>query len=512
MARVGPQRRLLHSPTARAAILVALGVGVALLFAATVAAARPGGGQSFSGGGSRGGGGGGDGGGVGLLIELLIWLCIRHPAIGIPLTLIVIVFFIVKAVLGSTLKDWSTTTGTGQAAVAHVPRVIRPATVPRSKLDEIRRIDPQFSVVLFEDFVYFLYAAVLRARATGFEPLAAYVTPDVAQSLRDPNLVDVRGIVIGAVKIVSFTGVSQSMIGVELEFETNYVEVYRAGGERRFYAVDRVRLQRAAQARSRPPARARTLDCPNCGAPLESVRGTHCTYCQQEVGHGRFDWNVCAFRTQSKEQRGPLLTSNVEEVGTDLPTLVDPGAMSRFQAILQRDPAATWDALSGRLTHIFNELQVAWSSRDPARIRPYVSDNLFQSLYYWIDLYLQQRCRNVNENARILRLELANVLTDATYDAVTIRVFATGLDYTISDEGRVLSGSRTRLRTYSEYWTLIRGTTRKGQSRGDTACPNCGAPLRVGMAGNCEYCQVKVTTGDFDWVLSRIEQDEAYSG
>ena len=32
------------------------------------------------------------------------------------------------------------------------------------------------------------------------------------------------------------------------------------------------------------------------------------------------------------------------------------------------------------------------------------------------------------------------------------------------------------------------------------------------MAGVCTYCQVKVTTGDFDWVLSRIEQDEVYAG
>ncbi len=30
------------------------------------------------------------------------------------------------------------------------------------------------------------------------------------------------------------------------------------------------------------------------------------------------------------------------------------------------------------------------------------------------------------------------------------------------------------------------------------------------MAGICDYCGAKITSGDFDWVLSRIEQDEAY--
>ena len=32
------------------------------------------------------------------------------------------------------------------------------------------------------------------------------------------------------------------------------------------------------------------------------------------------------------------------------------------------------------------------------------------------------------------------------------------------------------------------------------------------MAGQCGYCSSRVTTGDFDWVLSRIEQDDSYTG
>ena len=39
-----------------------------------------------------------------------------------------------------------------------------------------------------------------------------------------------------------------------------------------------------------------------------------------------------------------------------------------------------------------------------------------------------------------------------------------------------------------------------------------GAPLQINQAGSCQYCNVKVTTGEFDWVLSRIEQDDVYDG
>ena len=35
---------------------------------------------------------------------------------------------------------------------------------------------------------------------------------------------------------------------------------------------------------------------------------------------------------------------------------------------------------------------------------------------------------------------------------------------------------------------------------------------KVNMSGICEYCDAYITTGHFDWVLSRIEQAEAYSG
>ena len=37
-----------------------------------------------------------------------------------------------------------------------------------------------------------------------------------------------------------------------------------------------------------------------------------------------------------------------------------------------------------------------------------------------------------------------------------------------------------------------------------------GAALEVNMAGECAYCSSKITSGQFDWVLSRIEQDESY--
>ena len=84
----------------------ALAVFALVLASATDAFARPGGGSSYSGGSrssgssssgsSSGGGGGGDG--AGALIQILVWLCLEHPAVGIPLTLIVVGVFVAKKV------------------------------------------------------------------------------------------------------------------------------------------------------------------------------------------------------------------------------------------------------------------------------------------------------------------------------------------------------------------------------------------------------------------------------
>ena len=294
---------------------------------------------------------------------------------------------------------------------------------------------------------------------------------------------------------------------VTLDFEANLTEATQ-----RLYVVDRVTVERNLNAKSRPPARSRTLDCPNCGAPLHNLRGDVCTYCKQQVGMGRFDWSVVYFERLQSESRGPLLTSDVEESGTDQPTVVDPMAQQTLANLRQRDPSFDWNAFQQRIALAFNEMQAGWSSRDLSRVRPFVSDNLFQSQAYWIDLYVQARARNITEGARIGRIDLANVLCDKYFDAITVRLFATSTDYTIGDDGQLLSGNKSRQRAYSEYWTLIRGAGKQGPTKTTPNCPSCGAPLKINQAGTCGYCNVKVTTGEFDWVLSRIEQDDSYTG
>lgn len=113
----------------------------------------------------------------------------------------------------------------------------------------------------------------------------------------------------------------------------------------------------------------------------------------------------------------------------------------------------------------------------------------------------------------IERVERVKVELDAFYEAITVRIFASTLDYTTDAKGNIVSGSKDRPRRFSEYWTFIAAVgadlTRPASL---TSCPSCGAPVNVTQAGACAHCEAVVTRGTFGWVLSRIEQDESYGG
>jgi predicted lipid-binding transport protein (Tim44 family) len=529
---------------ARRLLLAAAVVGVVLLTAALAAAARPGGGGSYSGGGSSSGGGGGGGGGGGdgdgELFVYLVLLSIEHPVIGIPLLLVFVGMVVLRSRARKATRgaEWTAGVSGSRAHPRHQARshvhaalqaqILGAAGIDvaalgcgglsrepmRSRLEALRTTDPAFSLVVFEDFLYFLYAEMHRGRgAAGMEALAPYVSDGVRAMLRgDGRIGEVNGIIIGAMTYERVAVDPSGGARVTVLVESNFVERYRPQGEQRFYVKERLTLERSPGARSRTPDKARVLHCPSCGGPLSAMRGKVCGYCNTQIDAGAKDWAITRVDLIEREQRGPLLTSNVEEKGTNLPTIFAPQARTVFAQIQAKDPAFSWQRLEQRIGLIFAEFHAGWVSRDPSRVRPFLSDNLFQSQLYWIELYRSSRCINRTDGSAISRLELANATSDAYFDAVTVRLYASGLDYTISEDGRLLSGNQKKPRAYSEYWTLIRGAQKKPTDKGDRQCPNCGAPLQINMAGNCQYCAVKVTSGEYDWVLSRIEQDEAYTG
>lgn len=500
----------------RIVLALAAAAAVLLLFV-DAAHARAGGGHSYSGGGGHGSSSGGGGGGelIYIIFRILIELIIINPAVGIPVTLIVIAIGIAIYVHTKHQKRGLTDWDSGP------PQVHRG---PQPKLDKLRKIDDDFSTVLFEDFVYRLFASAheARGRAGGLDALAPYLRENVRQTLSqlEPAGVPVQGVIVGAMRA---TGINvpnkplnkngeQNFAVVSLQFEACFTAGH-PGNERGYFVVENWSLSRAVGVKTKPPGKAADFPCPNCGAPFEQSADQRCEYCGEVVDNGRFDWLVTSVGRSSTAMGPPLLTGTVPERGTDLETYMDPNVEHQWGVLASEDPALTQDAIQARLFLIFEQLNKSWQGLDLTDARPYVSDGLFDYLQYWIKAYKDQGLRNKVDNAHITQWTVCKIVRDKWFDAMTCRVWATGRDYTIEDAtGKVVGGNKRMERPYTEYWTLIRNAKARGEPSGKKQCPKCGAEMKINMAGTCEYCGAHLTSGEFDFVLSKIEQDDSYRG
>ncbi len=492
-----------------------------------VAVARPGGGESYasdSGGSSSWSYDGSDSddssdGVDGEALAALVDLIIRYPKVGIPVLLAVLGFMAVSARTGGD-SDWDSISRSLHAASDDPPTPrARPSLAP------VRGVDPDFSQVFFEDFVFRLYAAAHTARGVdgALDTLAPYVSAAARRALaeRDPKGAPVSGVVIGQLLVqrvsvpdsAAGSGDFDAYVKIGVQFEANYSVGPGAGGRR--FVVEEWLLRRAAGARTKPPAPDRRFPCPNCGAPWrteQAAGGQTCAFCGAVVDNGRFDWQVERITLRRETANIPGLESEVPEQGTSRDTVRDPAFADAWRRFMDDDPEVTESLVAARLAHIYTTLNGTWSRGDVNGARPVLSDGLADYLQYWLDAYQARGLRNGLDDMRLTRHELVALTRDRYYDALTIRIWATGKDYVIrTDGGTLVRGSRDRDRDYSEYWTLIRSAARRGAPRADATCGSCGAAHTVTMAGRCEHCGSHVTAGEFDWVLSKIEQDDAYS-
>jgi hypothetical protein len=510
-------------------LLLFVAAAVVLLLIPLEGLARVGGGGSYSGGGGGGSsGGGGDGGAIIGIVRMLVWLTVEYPVVGVPVDIVVVVFVVYRfAKRGSRSSESFSSTSVASTAAMAFPLGLdsvgtRPETLFR-EFAQLRKFDPNFSEIVFTDFCYALYGKAHDARGHGANALdqfSPYLSEAARKSLlqRNPKgLKEVKGIIIGGMRIADMGGLETPTVNITLFFETNYTEVVSANGDRpaemSYYVRERWHLERKRDVLSPPPAQATALHCPKCGAPLQKDTVGACAFCGTKVESGEFQWYVRGIALLSTEAKGPLLTSDVPEVGTDLPSVVQPGFRDIRIEFEKNNPTFSWGEFQARARLIFDELQTAWSTLNWERARPHETDNLFQMHQYWIDAYKRQHLRNALDQSRITALQPVKIQEDAFYNSITLRIGAQGFDYTVDERGNVVSGSKSKLRSWSEYWTFIRSRKAKPMpASANLNCPNCGAPLRVNSAGVCEFCGGKITSGEFDWVLSRIEQDESYAG
>ena len=174
------------------------------------------------------------------------------------------------------------------------------------------------------------------------------------------------------------------------------------------------------------------------------------------------------------------------------------------------DPAFSEEKFLSWTKTVFVSLQEAWTKRDWSIIRPFESNELFEQHSRQLQEYIDNNKINVMERIAVNYANLYKFEQEGDKDNITINLKATMKDYIIDATTKeVLEGDKTTDRITLYRLTFARKTgvkTQEGEAKLKTSnCPNCGAPLKVTMAGKCEYCSSIITTGEHDWVLVNLQ-------
>lgn len=462
--------------------------------------ARLGGGEGWGGGGGGGGGGrghgvgfdGGDGGELWLLLQLLR-IAIEYPALGVPLLVATGVFFLWRVRSAGPTTPWR-----------HERRGERwqPARATRAALS--LRDDPGFSEVVLLDLASLIHRRALAARGADFDALTPWVGPEARAGLA--RFDGASDVVVGAARLAALRterGVNEARVVMATSF--------RQSG--RHEVADFVwTLRRPVGVTSVEPARLLTLSCPSCASPVLTDRMGRCTACGVAIGGGEATWRASGVTVQGlRAAPGPSLArSGGEEAGyrTRLAPAADLGPA--WRRLMARSPDCTESNLLRRCTDVFQRAQTAWSSGRLVAVRPFVTDAMYQRLRFQAEPWAAAGLRNELRAVEVHRAEVLAVSRDAWYDVVSVRLWAACVDVVVDVDGRVVSGDAVAARRFSEVWTMLRSAGGKTGSDPD-ACPSCAAPVdNIGETGVCDHCDAIVTTGDFDWVLSRIDQADAW--
>jgi predicted lipid-binding transport protein (Tim44 family) len=244
--------------------------------------------------------------------------------------------------------------------------------------------------------------------------------------------------------------------------------------------------------------------CPACGAELRLNLDGTCAHCRASVTNGSVDWVV------TQVQSAPFLGYSAHlPQGSVAPTLAEGIANLRAG-----DPTFALDGFLGRVKTAFLALQDAWCKQNLDAGRAFLSPGAYFSWRAQLETLAAEGRRDVMENIVVRGIGPVRIVHGRVFDDLTVRIDAAAADYEIDQHGNVVFGDRT-VRPFTEEWTFQRSvgvaTVQKPGTLENT-CPSCGAPVALNQIGECRYCKAAVTSGKFDWVVSRIEQDDAGGG
>jgi len=466
--------------------LLPLGLGAAR------ALARPGSGEHYDSGRTDSSGGGDASG----LVDLLFWLVIREPRVGIPLVLVAVVAYLVYQ---RTRGDASTRRALDRAE-ADRRTTVSSASV-EAWVSAVKGADPGFELLAFLDRVRDLVGRVNEAWfRRNLEPVRRFLSDATWQRLSAQlMLIDRQGLrdALAELELLDL-----QVIGLEQTpaYQTLHVRVtasQRDADAPASFSDEEAR----ALARRQPPERYTEVwslvrrpgatgrgswdGCPNCGAPFDGGAANRCQSCGAIVNSGAHDW-VVAEITQGSEYRAS------QEAAEGL-------ARAR-----QADPALAVEVVEDRASLLFWRWVEAQASGHTERLVKLAAPALVEALQGELDgLHARGQRRTFLECA-VGAVEVRRFWLDGDAERVAVEVrWSARLGVGPAD------GRPPRLPTLPQRSALVlrrkAGATSSAERGLSTCrCPSCGAPLTDNGQPSCEYCGAALASGELDWILEAL--------
>ncbi len=403
--------------------------------------------------------------------------------------------------------------GGGMSAATGLRRPLPPA------VDAIRSLDPGFEMESFlqrAEMTFFLVKrGIQKNDAAAIRPyLNDTVFDTVSQSLAQSKSqhhhallesLNIRGL---ALEDAQCTAQEQSLqVHFDLVYRAKTLDdantVVNDEGEDKFHA-ERWTFTRRPSARTPMSGGVIASKCPACGAELRLGLDGTCAHCRASVTNGTVDWVVsdvqpAAFAGYSADSSLGMAAPTVEE---------------GIAALTATDKEFSIAAFEGRAKTAFLALQDAWCKQKLDAGRAFMSPGAYFSWSAQLESMASEGRRNVMENLEVRAIQPVRVIHGRVFDDLTVRIMAAAADFEVDQSGKVVFGDRS-VRPFSEEWTFQRSVGAATSNKPGTlenTCPSCGAPVSLTQIGECRFCKAAVTSGKFDWVVSRIDQEVAAGG
>jgi hypothetical protein len=425
----------------------------------------------------------------------LIWFCIVHPYIGLPIILIVIAYFYFQ--------------NSGVSGPAPMPPLATPGLGGQaldSAIGALRQHDPNFDPQAFCNRVGAGFLKLQTAWcAQDLKAVRPFISDGVherfslqfaeqkSEGYRDfMDGIRIEQIAIAAAESDAiYDQVSVIIQAAAVDFPVSLVNGQRISGSTAIEPFGEVwsflRRRGAATLVGKPGLL--EGNCPNCAAPIAMNESTNCTNCGALLRSGEYDWVLAEITQQSEWNPG------------------GGGIVSGLARLRESDPDLNVQSLEDRTSVIFWRKCAADRAGKIDPMRKVTSTT-------YVDTY-NARLRTAPGAPRtyfgdcavgaVNTLKFVPASPEHPVEQALVEVRWSGYRFNVNPDG-----TRAKVSGNDPHHMLF-VLMRKAGVKTDVAkgissahCPHCGAPESGGINGACEFCGTTLNDGSNGWVLDNI--------